>query len=54
MTKTKDNTRFAFWRALANKAFKDRGLPEPSFDEAAGAYEIGHSPETWADYVLNS
>ena len=51
---TKDNTKPMDWWALANKAFTERGLPEPLFGEVHDAYEMGESPETWADFVLNT
>lgn len=52
--RTKDNTKPNEWWAMACKAFVERGLPEPTFGPAYDAYEVGESPETWAEYVLNS
>lgn len=54
MAKTKDNTTLLVWWRLANKAFVERGMTEPNFGEAHDAYEVGESPETWAEYVLHS
>jgi hypothetical protein len=54
MVRTKDNTKFAAWLKLAVAAFAARGLAEPDKGLAHDAYEVGESPETWADYVLNS
>lgn len=52
--RTKDNTRVDEWVTFAKQAFADRGMPEPTFGPAYDAYEMGESPETWADYVKNS
>lgn len=52
--RTKDNTSFDRWLAFANQAFVRRGMPLPTRDSARDAYEMGESPETWADFVLNS
>jgi hypothetical protein len=54
LVRTKDNTKPMDWWALANKAFAERGLPEPTFGAVHDAYQMGESPETWADYVLRS
>lgn len=51
---TKDNTKPNDWQRLAKQAFADRGLPEPTDQQVNDAYEMGDSPETFADYVLNS
>ena len=54
MVHTKDNTTPSRWWELANEAFAVRGLPEPLFGEVWDAYQMGDSPETWAEYVLNT
>lgn len=51
---TKDNTQLLKWWRLAIKAFAERGLPEPAFGPVHDAWEMGETPETWADYVLYS
>lgn len=52
--RTYENTAFATWWKLAIDAFLVRGLPEPTFGEAHDAFEMGNTPETWADYVKGS
>ena len=52
--RTKDNTSpLVFWRHCL-VAFRDRGLPDPTFGPVHDAYDIGHSPETFADYELGA
>jgi len=49
--RTYENTEFATWWKLAIDAFERRGMPAPTFGPARDAWEMGESPETWADYV---
>lgn len=52
--RTYENTAFATWWTLAIDAFQRRGLREPLYGETKDAYEMGNTPETWADYVQHS
>jgi hypothetical protein len=54
MVRTKDNTSLDAWWQAAIVAFAARGLSEPLWGETRDAYQVGESPETWADYVLNA
>jgi hypothetical protein len=49
--RTYENTNFATWWRLAIEAFAVRGMKPPTYSETSGAYEMGESPETWAEYV---
>lgn len=51
MPMTKDNTKPGPWWKRANEALAERGCREATFGEAHDAYEMGESPETFADYV---
>lgn len=51
--RTKDNTGVLEWTKFALAAFRERGLPRPTGVQCHDAYELGESPETWADYVNN-
>ena len=50
-TRTKDNTKFDLWWSFAKIAFANLGLQVPEYRPAHDAYEMGESPETWAEYV---
>lgn len=52
--RTKDNTEPMAWWKLAKEAFAERGLSEPLYGETRDAYEMGETPETWAEYVLHA
>lgn len=49
--RTYTNTEFATWWKLAIQAFAVRGMKPPLYRETLYAYEMGESPETWADYI---
>lgn len=49
--RTYENTEFTTWWKLARDAFLVRGLPSPLYGETKDAYEMGESPESWADFV---
>ena len=51
--RTYANTEFSVWFKLAREAFAVRGMKPPFYDETVAAYEMGESPETWADYIGN-
>ena len=49
--RTYENTPFTVWWKLAIGAFAVRGMDPPTYGETKDAYEMGESPETWAEYV---
>jgi hypothetical protein len=51
---TKANTGFAEWWNLFNEELAKRDLPEASYGDARDSFDVGESPETAADYLLNS
>lgn len=50
---TKTNTTFANWWKKLNKLLVKGGLAEAGFRTAHDFYEMGDSPETAADYLIN-
>ena len=52
--RTKDNTNFDAWWKLAIAAYEKRGMGVLGFGDARDGYLLGESPETFAEYMLNS
>ena len=48
------NTVFHVWLAKARAEFARHGMPEPSLHVARDAYDVGETPQSWADYVRNT
>jgi hypothetical protein len=52
--RTYENTTFNDWWKLAIAAYEKRGMGVLTFGPAHDGYEMGESPETFAEYMLNS
>jgi hypothetical protein len=48
---TFDNTKFPKWWKMYNAALAAHGLPPATEEQARGAYEVGETPDTAADYL---